>query len=117
MAPSLFNSPTLTPLFILTGGIPLKYAYFQARLKSTFRDMGEDERFISSQSLRIGGATALLASGASETEVKQMGRWLSSDMPQLYANLAQESARGACIRMAAATSITADSRHHIHGWF
>jgi hypothetical protein len=39
---------------------------FQTGLKNPFAVLGEDPTFVSSHSLRIVGATALLAAGASE---------------------------------------------------
>ena len=82
-----------------------------------FAAMGEDATFVSTHSLRIGGATALLAAGASETAVKQAGRWLSSDMPQLYDHASNESVQQFYDRMLSTPTLTADSRHHVLGWF
>ena len=45
--------------------------------------VGEDPSEFSTHSLRIGGATALFAAGATETVIRTMGRW-SSDIYRLY---------------------------------
>jgi hypothetical protein len=53
----------------------------------------------------MGGATALVASGASETIVKLAAGWLSSDMPALYASLDRGSLRKFQVRVGALTSL------------
>ena len=45
--------------------------------------VGENPDHFGTHSLRIGGATALFAGGASETVIRTMGRW-SSDLHRLY---------------------------------
>ena len=45
--------------------------------------VGEGAEGYSTHSLRIGGATALFAAGATETVIRTMGRW-SSDIHRLY---------------------------------
>jgi len=114
--PADFANPSGVPLLRLASG-NLTYKYLQTRIKSMFADMGEDPTFVSTHFLRIGGATALLAAGASETAVKQAGRWLSSDMPQLYAHASNESVQQFYDRMLSTPTLQADSRHHILGWF
>ena len=114
--PALFTLPSSVPLLRLISG-NITYKYLQRRIKAMFADMGEDPTFVSTHSLRIGGATALLAAGASETAVKQAGRWLSSDMPQLYAHASNESVQQFYNRMLSTPTLQANSRHHILGWF
>ena len=111
-------SPKPEPVPLLRmGSANITYNAFQKRIKSMFAALGEDPSFASTHSLRIGGATALLAAGASETAVKQAGRWLSSDMPQLYAHASVTSLTPAFERMLSTSHVQADSRHHILGWF
>ena len=114
--PDDFVDPCNTPLLRLING-NVTYAFLQRRIKAMFAAMGEDATFVSTHSLRIGGATALLAAGASETAVKQAGRWLSSDMPQLYAHASNESVQQFYDQMLSTPTLTADSRHHVLGWF
>ena len=52
-------------------------------IKKLMSAVGEDPAGFSTHGLRIGGATALFAAGASETVVRTMGRW-SSDLHRLY---------------------------------
>jgi hypothetical protein len=73
-----------TPLFRdVTGGQPLRYDTVMATVKELMRAIGEDPSEFGTHSLRIGGATALFAAGASETVIRTMGRW-SSDIHRLY---------------------------------
>ena len=69
---------------------------------------------------RLGGlraTTALLAAGAPETTVKQADRWLSSDMPQLYAHASTSSVQSFSDKMLTTRLLQADSKHHIFEWF
>ena len=75
-----FKDPANTPLLRRKHG-NVTYTYFKKTLKAHMSNLSEDPTFLTSHSLRIGGATALIAAGASQTAVKQAGRWLSSDMP------------------------------------
>lgn len=111
------SDPKSVPLFRLANGKPLTYMYFKSWLKQHIAGIGVESQYIDTHSLRIGGATALLDLGASETVIKQAGRWLSSDCPQLYAHLGQESMQRYQSEMGARVSTTATSRHHITGWF
>jgi hypothetical protein len=47
------------------------------------KSIGLDPAHYGTHSLRIGGATALFAAGASETVIRTMGRW-SSDCFRIY---------------------------------
>lgn len=111
------TDPKTVPLFRLANGKPLSYAHFRSWLKQQIGGIGVEAQYIDTHSLRIGGATALLELGASETIIKQAGRWLSSDCPQLYAHLGQQSMRLYQNAMGARLSTAATSRHHIIGWF
>jgi hypothetical protein len=73
-----------TPLFRdVESGQPLRYDTVMATVKQLMLAIGEDPSEFGTHSLRIGGATALFAAGASETVIRTMGRW-SSDIHRLY---------------------------------
>ena len=78
------------PLFRSPNGSPFKYEYVNKLVKLLMRTIGEDEDAFSTHSLRIGGATALFAAGASPTVIRTMGRW-SSDCYRLYVRASYES--------------------------
>ena len=62
---------------------PLSYELMLQMVKTLMSSIGEDPDQFGTHSLRIGGATALFAMGASETLIRTMGRW-SSDLHRLY---------------------------------
>ena len=62
---------------------PLSYELMLHMVKTLMSGIGEDPDQFGTHSLRIGGATALFAMGASETLIRTMGRW-SSDLHRLY---------------------------------
>jgi|TARA_B110000027_G_C15877819_1_gene194034 hypothetical protein len=73
-----------TPLFRdPRSNTPLQYGVVNDLIKKLMSAVGEDPAGFSTHGLRIGGATALFAAGASETVVRTMGRW-SSDLHRLY---------------------------------
>ena len=61
------------------------------RFDKAMKKIGLDERRYGAHSLRIGGATAVLAAGLSPATIRAAGRW-SSDIYEIYVRL---SARGA----------------------
>ena len=62
---------------------PIGYDLMLATVKRLMSAVGENPEHFGTHSLRIGGATALFAGGASETVIRTMGRW-SSDLHRLY---------------------------------
>ena len=62
---------------------PIAYDAMLAIVKRLMAAVGENPDHFGTHSLRIGGATALFAGGASETVIRTMGRW-SSDLHRLY---------------------------------
>jgi hypothetical protein len=73
-----------TPLFRDPAtNTPIRYDLVNSTIKELMVAAGESADGFSTHSLRIGGATALFASGASETIIRTMGRW-SSDLHRLY---------------------------------
>jgi len=79
-----------TPLFRNPNGSPFTYDNINRLVKLLMRTIGEDEHAFSTHSLRIGGATALFAAGATPTVIRTMGRW-SSDCYRLYVRASYES--------------------------
>ena len=57
------------------------------------QSIGETPEHYGTHSLRIGGATALYAAGASETIIRTMGRW-SSDVFRVYVRACYEQCVG-----------------------
>jgi site-specific recombinase XerC len=64
------------PVFQRPNGAPMTYAYFQNFIKRMCVKTGLPQGF-SSHSLRIGGASTLIALGFSVDAVKKLGRWKS----------------------------------------
>ena len=78
------SDSTVTPLFRDPDtNTPIRYDTINNLLKQLMLVVGEGTEGISTHSLRIGGATALFAAGATETVIRTMGRW-SSDIHRLY---------------------------------
>lgn len=73
-----------TPLFrVPSTNKPLTTDGLRDKIKYLMRSIGEDSDQFGTHSLRIGGATALFAAGASPEVIRTMGRW-SSDCYRLY---------------------------------
>jgi hypothetical protein len=64
-------------------GLPLTTDFMRDEIKRLMATIGEDHQEFGTHSLRIGGATALFAAGASPEVIRTMGRW-SSDCYRLY---------------------------------
>ena len=71
--------------------------------------IGEEPTHFGTHSLRIGGATALYAAGASETIIRTLGRW-SSDCFRLYVRACYEQCTAWSRKAGSAdvTSVAAD---------
>ena len=76
---------------------PLTYDYMHDMVKKLMQRIGEDPTEFGTHSLRIGGATAMFAAGASETVIRTMGRW-SSDCYRLYVRACFESSLSWTVR-------------------
>ena len=63
--------------FRLPTGKPMTYRIYQDTLKFSCEEIGLDPRLFSSHSLRRGGATFLLMSGATISEIRERGDWTS----------------------------------------
>ncbi|ETK95459.1 hypothetical protein L915_01607 [Phytophthora nicotianae] len=72
-------------------------------LKQAASAMGLDARLYSTHSIRIGGATELMNSGADRLVIKLMGRWLSNAF-EGYPTLSAKGSRGLARLMCRSTS-------------
>ena len=80
-----------TPLFRdPRTGVPLTYEVMLDIIKKLMIAVGEDPDEFGTHSLRIGGATALYAQGATPMVIRTMGRW-SSDCYRLYVRACYEA--------------------------
>lgn len=86
------------PLFQNADGSPITYLDLQRFLKRMARDVGIPPEYITTRSLRIGGATTLAALEKPEYTLKTMGRWRSISY-QLYTQLTEEVTRNAFMEM------------------
>ena len=66
------------PLFIKKSGAPLRRPMVASILKQCVSQIGLDAEKFNTHSLRVGRATDLAASGASETLIRETGRWSSN---------------------------------------
>jgi hypothetical protein len=73
------------------GRVDLKYEGFQRAIKAVGKHFGLDPRLCGTHSLRIGGATALHAAGASDTTIQQAGGWRA---PPVATRYPQRTSRG-----------------------
>ena len=82
---------------------PFSYEDMLKLIRSLMLAIGEEPTHFGTHSLRIGGATALFAAGASDTVIRTLGRW-SSDIHTIYVR----ACYGACTdwtRRAGSTSV------------
>ena len=70
-------------------GRPLACDYMRDMIKRLMNAVGEEPSEFGTHSLRIGGATAMFAAGATPTVIRTMGRW-SSDCYRLYVRACYE---------------------------
>ena len=94
-----------TPLFRdPSSNRPLTCEYVRVIIKRLMEAVGENPDDFGTHSLRIGGATALFAAGATPTVIRTMGRW-SSDCYQLYVRACFEASM-AWTAAAGSTAVT-----------
>lgn len=70
-------------------GLPLPGDFLRGIIHDLMTAVGEEPSEFGTHSLRIGGATALFAGGATPTVIRTMGRW-SSDCYRLYVRACYE---------------------------
>ena len=68
---------------------PISYDTLLNLVKTLASYCGDEPTSFGAHSLRIGGATALFAAGATQTIIRTMGRW-SSDIYRLYVRACYE---------------------------
>lgn len=83
----------LGPLFCHADGSAITVAEVRDMVKSLMAAIGLDPRHFGAHSLRIGGATAALASGVPPALIRLMGRW-SSDVYLIYCRMSVQAAMG-----------------------
>ena len=87
-----------TPLFRdPANNAPIRVSQLRKLVKMLMKAVGRDPDRYGAHSLRIGGATALFAQGASPVDIKALGRW-SSDCFEIYIRTCEHSARSAMAR-------------------
>ena len=72
-------------------GLALETDALQELVRALMQRVGEDPMQFGTHSLRMGGATALYAAGATPMAIRTMGRW-SSDLYSLYVRASFEQA-------------------------
>ncbi len=83
------------PLFVLPTGAFLTRDHISKALQLHAPRVGLPPALTKPHSLRIGGAFALLVSGAPWPVIKAFGRWLTDTAAQLYARIGDTTARRA----------------------
>lgn len=71
------RGPVSGPLFTFPGSLPVSYQFFSSCLKNSLAWAGVCTHQYTSHSFRIGAASTAAASGVSDEEIQQMGRWKS----------------------------------------
>ena len=121
LPPVLPVAAATTPFFRHPSGAPLTGTrmtrFLQERMRATVPDA--DPEFYNTHSLRIGGAIALMELGASELEVKLMGRWSSEQCAELYSQLTASRCRSLYERQALSEHIEPQdaASKHLQYWF
>jgi hypothetical protein len=98
--------PSKTPFFRHPSGMGLTAAMLRAFLRKALTAQGFAGKDYAPHSLRMGGASALVACNAPETVVKLAAGWLSNDMPALYASLDAGSLRRFQVHVGKLTSLS-----------
>ena len=100
------------PLMMDSDGWVMNRAFMSALLKGVGLDCGIPESEVATHSLRIGGATAMAATGEyTDDEIRRFGRW-KSDCWRRYVYAARSAVRGlaaAMSRVRVATEATASA--------
>ena len=86
----------------MSGNAILKRAMVTDVLRWAATELGQEEALYASHSLRIGGASTMLACGFSEEDIRRLGRWQSFCWRR-YAHNTREKMRGVSAAMARST--------------
>ena len=78
-------------MFCFPDGTPIRTRDVRTAVRCAMAAAGLDPKRFGAHSLRIGGATAALASGVSPQLIRLMGRW-SSDVYELYCRMSAQAA-------------------------
>jgi len=88
-------------LFCHVSGECITVSEIRDEIRALMMSIGRDPSLYGAHSLRIGGATAMLAAGVAPQLIRLMGRW-SSDVYEIYCRMSVESALAAGIALASA---------------
>lgn len=66
------------PVFLSTKGLPLRSSQVASVLREVLESLGLDHRRYSTHGFRIGGTTEAAKKGASDTQLRLLGRWRSN---------------------------------------
>ena len=91
------------PFFQMDGCRPLTQGEFNKKVREALESAGMDGRFISGHSFRIGAATAAAKGGATEEQIKTLGRWKSREYKG-YIRTGDDGEQAAVTSMLAETS-------------
>ena len=89
-------------LFCHASGECVTVSEIRDEIRDLMMSIGRDPSLYGAHSLRIGGATAMLAAGVAPQLIRLMGRW-SSDVYEIYCRMSVESALAAGTALASAT--------------
>ena len=89
-------------LFCHASGECITVSEIRDEIRALMMSIGRDPAHYGAHSLRIGGATAMLAAGVAPQMIRLMGRW-SSDVYEIYCRMSVESALAAGVALASAT--------------
>ena len=109
------SNPSKTPFFRHPNGMGLTSKMLKAFLRNALTNRGFVGEDYAPHSLRMGGASALLACNAPETVVKLAAGWLSNDMPALYASLDAGSLRRFQLHVGKLTSLSLQAKDQAWG--
>ena len=109
------SDPTKVPFFRHPNGLGLTASMLKSFLRDAIVSQGSVGTDYAPHSLRMGGATALVACNAPETVVKLAAGWLSSDMPSLYASLDAGSLRRFQVHVGKLTNLSLQGHNQVWG--
>ena len=70
--------PASKPIFVWPSGRALRSSEVSKALQEVLVEVGQDPKEFSAHGFRIGGATEAAQQGASDAELRMLGRWSSS---------------------------------------
>ena len=82
-----------SPVFCLPSGAPLACTALTRSVTSWLTQLGVVAPVVKGRTFRRGGASALMASGAAQSDVAAAGRWRTQRMAEVYSNDASKRAR------------------------